>query len=106
MLQTLLADRFNFAFHRDTKEVPIYALVLGKGGLKSKEVEFGYSSMSAYAGHMTSQKIPMSKLDDFLSGQLSATVTDMTDLKGFFDFTLDWTPDARPGEAGATIDSV
>src|SRR5260370_24437707 len=34
MLQTLLADRFKLALHRETRELPVYALTLTKGGLK------------------------------------------------------------------------
>jgi uncharacterized protein (TIGR03435 family) len=37
MLQTLLADRFKLTFHREIKEQPIYALVVGKGGPKLHE---------------------------------------------------------------------
>jgi uncharacterized protein (TIGR03435 family) len=37
MLQALLAERFKLALHRDTKETPVYALVVGKGGPKMKE---------------------------------------------------------------------
>jgi uncharacterized protein (TIGR03435 family) len=38
MMQTLLAERFNLTFHRETKELPIYALIVGKDGLKLKAV--------------------------------------------------------------------
>jgi uncharacterized protein (TIGR03435 family) len=106
MMQSLLQGRFQLKLHRETKEVPMYALVVGKSGLKVKEGEFGRSSTSASPGQLTAQKIPMAKLADFLSGQLGSPVTDMTGMKGFFDFTLEWAPDARPGEAGATTDSV
>jgi uncharacterized protein (TIGR03435 family) len=34
MLQALLADRFKLKIHRETKETPVYALVVGKGGPK------------------------------------------------------------------------
>ena len=37
MLQALLAERFKLSIHRDTKEQPVYALVVGKNGLKMKE---------------------------------------------------------------------
>lgn len=37
MLQGLLAERFKLAIHRDTKEQPVYAMVVGKGGVKIKE---------------------------------------------------------------------
>jgi uncharacterized protein (TIGR03435 family) len=34
MLQTLLEDRFRLVFHRESKELPVYALVAGRGGFK------------------------------------------------------------------------
>ena len=37
MLQALLADRFKLTIHRSSKETQVYALVIGKGGLKMKE---------------------------------------------------------------------
>src|SRR5215471_5490966 len=37
MLQSLLAERFKLAVHRDTKQVASYSLVLAKGGSKLKE---------------------------------------------------------------------
>src|SRR5580700_2286682 len=36
MLQALLADRFHVKLHKDKKELPIFALVIAKGGLKMK----------------------------------------------------------------------
>jgi uncharacterized protein (TIGR03435 family) len=37
MMQALLADRFKLTFHREDKDHPIYALVVGKNGPKLKE---------------------------------------------------------------------
>jgi bla regulator protein BlaR1 len=37
MLQSLLEDRFQLRFHRETKELPVYALTIAKGGLKLPE---------------------------------------------------------------------
>jgi uncharacterized protein (TIGR03435 family) len=34
MLQSLLAERFQMKFRRETKDVPIYAITIGKGGPK------------------------------------------------------------------------
>jgi uncharacterized protein (TIGR03435 family) len=37
MLQTLLADRFQLKLHRETKELPVYNLMIDKKGMKFKE---------------------------------------------------------------------
>jgi uncharacterized protein (TIGR03435 family) len=37
MLQNLLAERFKLKIHKESKDVPIYALLVGKGGIKMKE---------------------------------------------------------------------
>ena len=39
MLQVLLAERFKLVVHKETKEQKVYALVVGKGGIKMKETE-------------------------------------------------------------------
>ncbi len=37
MLQNLLTERFNMRIHRESKELPLYALVVAKSGSKMKE---------------------------------------------------------------------
>jgi uncharacterized protein (TIGR03435 family) len=34
MLQTMLAERFKLAYHRETREYPVTAITVGKGGMK------------------------------------------------------------------------
>ena len=41
MLQTLLEDQFHLMTHRETKEVPVYALIAGKNGHKLPEAKEG-----------------------------------------------------------------
>ena len=37
MLQNLLAERFKLTVHRDTKDLPVYSMIVAKGGPKMKE---------------------------------------------------------------------
>jgi uncharacterized protein (TIGR03435 family) len=41
LLQRLLEDRFRLKLHRETEEVPLYALTVGKGGFKLKPMKDG-----------------------------------------------------------------
>jgi uncharacterized protein (TIGR03435 family) len=49
MLQNLLAERFKLILHHETKELPTYALVVGKGGPKMKLSEEEPSAASKEA---------------------------------------------------------
>jgi uncharacterized protein (TIGR03435 family) len=108
MLQALLADRFKLTFHRETKELPMYALVVAKNGPKLQEAKPGdtYPNgikgpdgvgrpgvMRMGRGEVTGQGLPVSALARLLTQQLGRTVIDKTGLTAKYDFTLKWTPD-------------
>jgi uncharacterized protein (TIGR03435 family) len=119
MLQSLLADRFQVKLHHDQKEFPVYGLVVGKGGLKIKEaapapeaagsvplnitasgarggtsVNLGNgASFTAGDNKFEGTKLTMVNTADLLSRFTDRPVVDMTDLKGRYDFTLEFTPE-------------
>ncbi len=110
MLQALLADRFKLTIHRETKELPIYALVVAKDGAKFQEAKpgdtypNGIKGPDGHAGAgmmfmgregLTAQGLPIADLVRHLSRQLGRTVVDKTGLTGKYDFTLKWAPDER-----------
>jgi bla regulator protein BlaR1 len=118
MLQALLVDRFHLKVSHAEKELPVYALVVAKGGPKVKAstevppandpfppdpgrpkgmgrglMQFGPGSLQANDASMES----------FASGILSRlpevgdrVVVDKTGLTGKYDFTLKWTPESAP----------
>jgi uncharacterized protein (TIGR03435 family) len=95
MLQTLLADRFKVTIHKDSKVMPVYALVVAKGGPKLKEAE-GDTQMSVDAsprGRKMTGKTTMDLLCDSLSNMLDRPVNDATELKGTYELDLTWTPE-------------
>jgi uncharacterized protein (TIGR03435 family) len=123
MMQAMLADRFKLTVHRETKELPIYSLVIAKGGFKLKDVDPNSTypdgikgpdgtsrpgMMRFGGGKLTGQGIAMSGLANFLSSQVHRLVVDETGLTGKYDVALQWTPDDMSGgheEAAAAPDS-
>jgi len=94
MLQSLLAERFQLVMHRDTREMPTYALVIDKNGPKFKESSgSGPGMMRIRRGLLVNQQIPISELADQLARFLGRTVLDKTGLAGKYDLKLEWQPD-------------
>jgi len=101
MLQALLADRFGLKLHRETRELPAFALVVGKGGPKLTASTFADSRISIGHGIFTGQKIDMPGLADALARESDRTIVDQTGLSGQFDMTLKWNPDATDQDPSA-----
>ena len=93
MLQSLLAERFQLTLHKETRQLPMYALVVAKGGPKIHPVDDGQSRTSGHPGRLEAAKISMQKLADLLGRMAGQQVTDATHLSGVFDFKLEWSPD-------------
>ncbi|MGA2195970.1 MAG: TIGR03435 family protein [Bryobacteraceae bacterium] len=94
MLRTLLEDRFKLAVHRESKDMPGYALVVAKSGFKLKPVEPGGSGTDHNGGRvqtMTATKNSMAQLADFVARTLGEMVVDQTGIEGVYDFELRWT---------------
>jgi uncharacterized protein (TIGR03435 family) len=112
MMQTLLAERFKLALHREEKQLPMYALVVSKNGPKIQltpaPAVMGQNPFSMPGrGRLVGTKVSAEMLAKVLSGQLDRSVQDETGLKGVFDFKLEWTPDspaAGPGGEPASPD--
>jgi uncharacterized protein (TIGR03435 family) len=119
MLQTLLADRFKLALHRETRELPIYDLTAAESGFKlppAKEagcvsfppgttphyvpgkVDCGYVSGPFQGGgsaeaRIEGSKIHMADLVRELAFVLDRPVLDKTGFTGEFDLTLSFAAD-------------
>jgi len=107
MVQALLADRFNLKVSHQTKDLPVYALVVAKSGPKLTQTEVPQPASDGAPnkafrgirmmgpGQLSATNINIGLLADILSGQpeLGRLVIDQTGLKGNYDWTLKWTPD-------------
>jgi len=106
MLQSLLADRFKLAVHRENRTIPVYVLGIAKNGPKLEKSEPGESSSGNGNGHLEGRSISMAGLAWRLGRKLDRPVIDRTGLQGEFNYKLEWTPEeelakkaAQPGAA-------
>jgi bla regulator protein blaR1 len=109
MLQPLLEDRFNLKFHHETREMPVYMLVVAKGGSKLKEASPEGAvpdggpprrGMMMSPGSLEANGAQIDMLAHALSGQVGRTVIDKTGLTGKYDFDLHFTPQNMPPGMG------
>jgi len=93
MLQALLAQRFKMALHRMTEQLPVYALIVGKGGSRLHAVDrdpsaggkFGLDGGFFHKEMVTNMPQLADQLPMFLDG---TPVLDRTGLTGVYEFTL------------------
>jgi uncharacterized protein (TIGR03435 family) len=111
MFQPILADRFKLVFHRSTREIPAFALVVAKNGPKLKDLGKPENpqdmKMTGGRGVMVGQRIPIAILAEALRSIVGRPVEDQTGLKGNYDFRLQWDPaentPAAPDRVEASI---
>jgi uncharacterized protein (TIGR03435 family) len=104
MLQNLLAERFQLAMHRETKELPGYLLTVDPGGPKLREHEGGGPECVSSRSGNGALRLQNCPLDIFVGYQLNGIVrglvADRTGLTGNYDFELlaSWEVPANPAE--------
>jgi len=100
MRQKLLASRFNLTFHRQKRDLSIYAITVAKGGPKlgkSADSPNGVPAESGSGGADQQERtFKNNSMSDFAPGMqayMDRPVVDETGLTGRYDFELKWTPD-------------
>jgi uncharacterized protein (TIGR03435 family) len=115
ILQTMLTERFQLKVHTETKTLPLYELVVAKGGSKLKASpattadgqELPHDgNTTVHHGEISGHGVTMARAASLLSDAVRRTVVDKTGLTGGYDFILRWTPDEDSGkDAGAPADA-
>jgi uncharacterized protein (TIGR03435 family) len=98
MLLPLLIQRFQLQTHTEIRTLPVYELVIAKGGpklqLSADQTKRGNGSTSISNNRkLVGRDLNMERLAGSLSGQVHRTVIDKTGLTGIYDLTLLWSHD-------------
>jgi uncharacterized protein (TIGR03435 family) len=114
MLQALLIERFQLKFHRESREMPGYTLVVAKNGPKLQAAKGDDVEMSFGGGAkpvpdqptcLTARKWPISMLATILT-QMKGPTIDKTELPGEYDFKLCWNDTDGPSLFSALQDQL
>jgi uncharacterized protein (TIGR03435 family) len=98
MLQNLLADRFKLKVHRETRELPLYELIVEENGSKLKESAPNATSgpRTRWTGRNVNVTNPKASIADLvlaITSFLDRPTVDRTGLTGVYDLKLTYTPD-------------
>jgi uncharacterized protein (TIGR03435 family) len=108
-----ILDRFHLKSHRETRVLPVYELVVAKGGPRLiVSTATGHQTVNGVeAGNISTRRTQfaataahLSSLAEQLSDQLQRVVIDKTGLTGKYDLLLSWAPDdgsPQPADAAA-----
>jgi uncharacterized protein (TIGR03435 family) len=95
MVQALLAERFQLKTHEETRQLPLFDLVIAKGGLRfqpdnsvGNTVDTGRNRL-----HISGMQDTVAILARELAQVLGRVVVDKTGVSGSYDLKLRWTPD-------------
>jgi uncharacterized protein (TIGR03435 family) len=103
MILSMLEERFQLKAHRETRELPVYALVAGRDMTKLKTPVEGKDGPGGDAGSISingsrnkveirASAISLAGLASALGNQLDRTVIDRTNIAGVYDVVLSWSP--------------
>jgi uncharacterized protein (TIGR03435 family) len=104
ILRALFVDRFKLRVRHETRELPVYVLLVGKSGPKLHETTLTAAELAPPnpkgpmirmmgRGQLNVTAAGLDIFADVLSQNLGRVVLDKTGLKSKYDFTLQWTPD-------------
>ena len=106
MVQALLADRFQLKIHLETRQLPVYALVVSKDGARFKPSMTNGTTIDTGRTHLhiAGSDDTIGILARELAQALGRPVVNQTGLSGRFDLNLRWTPDDAAASAPSSPD--
>src|SRR5687768_13344916 len=94
MAKALLAERFNLKLRTERREVPVYALIAGSGGVKGARAADGKGGgvASMLRGWLRGRGVTTERLAQTLTPFVDRPVVDRTTIDQVLDFDLTWAP--------------
>jgi uncharacterized protein (TIGR03435 family) len=101
MVEALLAERFKLVTHIETRQLPVYNLVVAKGEPKLGDSKSDGTTINHWRDHIEVQAAnSIAVLAEELSKEVGRPVIDKTGIAGRYDLKVRWTPDVDAAAAG------
>lgn len=101
LVRELLADRFQLITHRESKPMPVYLLVVAKGGPRLTPHSDTAPRTRGGCGRLVGRRVTTETIATMLSRQVDHEVFNRTGVSGEYDIQLDFTPDSGPCQAAS-----
>ena len=101
-MRALLIDRFKLAAHIETREMPAYALMVGKNGPHLEPSKSDGLTINNRNGLVICKKCSMKAFAGTLSWRMGRPIIDKTDLPDEYDFEIKFTDDSAAPTAEPT----
>lgn len=96
-IRSLLADRFGLRLHTEERVMPVYELVVAGTGPKLSLAADGPEGLTTGPGLLKGTRVNTKTIARALSDATERVVVDRTELTGYYDYALHWTPDVAVG---------
>jgi uncharacterized protein (TIGR03435 family) len=103
LLQQLLQQRFHLAAHRETRNLPGYALLVVKGSPKLHITRGGAPYGYIFSGKLRLQNSEIDSLAAALVSPVGRPVLNKTGIKGNYDIKLDYAPE---GDTNSNLPNI
>jgi uncharacterized protein (TIGR03435 family) len=112
MVQSLLEERFELKTHRETRNLPVYVLMVVRGGPKLQPMpegrpgpnSTGRTNTTPAGVELRGEGTSIKNLINALSKYVQRPIVDKTNLAGKYDFTVKWS--SSPANAASSVDSA
>ena len=106
MLRSLLIERFKLETHTETKEMPVFGLVVAKNGLRMQPVDGAggtntNSNSDEKGGELSAERTTMSGVAAWISSRMDRPVLDMTGRTEAFTFKLKYSLESENNDPTA-----
>jgi uncharacterized protein (TIGR03435 family) len=106
MVRSMLADRFHLVTHAETRELPIYELVVAKSTPKFDDAKKEGTTINHGRAYIHVQGANSATLlAEELSKEVGRPVVDKTGIAGRYDLELRWTPDNVAASGNSAADA-